>query len=102
MTTYMIVTAKMKDRDAFIQGYDKVTAPLDEKFGSRYVLSGSGATLLEGKHWNGASMLISEWSDREAVERFWNSAEYQEAKKHREGIASCQALIIDAPKFAKD
>lgn len=102
MATYMIVTAKIKNRDAFIQGYGKATAPLVEKFGGRYVLRGPGATLLEGEHWDGASMVISEWPDRNAVESFWNSPEYQDAKKLREGIADCQVLVIDAPKFTKD
>jgi len=102
MATYMIVTAKIKDRDAFIQGYGMATAPLVEKFGGRYVLRGPGAKLLEGENWDGASMVISEWPDREAVEIFWNSPEYQKAKKLREDIAECQVLIIDAPKFTKD
>jgi len=40
MATYMIVTAKIEDREAFIQGYGKTTAQLVEKFGGRYVLRG--------------------------------------------------------------
>jgi len=102
MATYMIVTAKISDRDAFIEGYGKATAPLVEKFGGRYVLRGPGAKLLEGEKWDGASMVISEWPDRASVERFWNSPEYQVAKKLRENIADCQVLVIDAPKFTKD
>lgn len=102
MATYMIVTAKIQDRDAFIQGYGAATAPLVEKFGGRYVLRGPGATLLEGEKWDGASMVISEWPNRAAVEAFWNSPEYQEAKKLRANIADCQVLVIDAPKFTKD
>jgi len=102
MATYMIVTAKISNRDAFIQGYGKATAPLVEKFGGRYVLRGPGAKLLEGEKWDGASMVISEWPDRASVESFWNSPEYQAAKKLRENIADCQVLVIDAPKFTKD
>lgn len=102
MATYMVVTAKITDRDAFIQGYGKATAPLVERFGGRYVLRGPGASLLEGEHWDGASMVISEWPNRESVENFWNSSEYREAKKLRENIAECQVLVIDAPKFTQD
>jgi len=47
-------------------------------------------------------MVISEWPDRAAVDAFWNSPEYQVAKKLRENIADCQVLVIDAPKFTKD
>lgn len=100
--TYMIVIAKIEDREAFIQGYGKAAGALVEKHGGRYVLRGPGATLLEGEFGDGASMVISEWPNREAVESFWNSSEYQAAKLLREKISTCQVLIIDAPKFTQD
>lgn len=100
--TYMIVTAVIKDRDAFINGYGKATGAIVAKFGGRYVLRGPGAKLLEGNFGDGAGMVISEWPDRETVEKFWNSPEYREAAKLREGIADCQVLVIDAPKFTSD
>lgn len=99
MTAYMIVTADISDRDRFISGYGKTAGALVEKFGGRYVLMGPGAELLEGDFGDGASMVISEWPDKESARRFWNSPEYAEAKKLREGIAECQVVIIDAPKI---
>lgn len=102
MKTYMIVTAKIGDRDAFINGYGKAAGALVEQFGGRYVLRGPGASLLEGEFGDGASMVISEWPDRETVERFWNSPEYDAARKLRQGIADVQVLVIDAPKFTAD
>jgi len=97
MPAYMIVTAKIADRDAFIGGYGQTAARLVERFGGKYVLRAPGATLLEGDFGDGASMVISEWPDRAAAEAFWNSPEYAEAKKLREGIADCQVLLIEAP-----
>jgi uncharacterized protein (DUF1330 family) len=35
----------------------------------------------------------------EAARSFWNSPEYSEAKKLREGIADCQVLLIEAPSI---
>lgn len=102
MRTYMIVTAKIKDRDAFINGYGKAAGALVAKFGGRYVLRGPGATLLEGQWGDGASMVISEWPDRDTVQRFWDSPEYMAAKALRDGIADVQVLVIDAPKFTSD
>lgn len=102
MATYMIVVADIKDRDAFIQGYGQAAAKLVGQFGGRYVLRTPGAKLLEGAWGDGASMVISEWPDRETVEAFWNSPEYAKAKVLRDGIADVQVLIIDAPKFTKD
>lgn len=97
MPAYMIVTAKISDRDRFIEGYGKAAGALVAKMGGRYVLRGPGATLLEGAFGDGASMVISEWPDKATAERFWQSPEYQEVKKLREGIADCQVLLIEAP-----
>lgn len=99
MPAYMIVTAQIADRDAFINGYGKAAGALVERFGGRYVLRGPGAALLEGDFGDGASMVISEWRDRAAAEAFWNSPDYAEVKKLREGIAQCQVLLIEAPRI---
>ncbi|SIN59738.1 Uncharacterized conserved protein, DUF1330 family [Parasphingorhabdus marina DSM 22363] len=95
MPAYMIVTASIKDRDAFISGYGAAAGALVEKMGGKYLLRGPGAELLEGDFGDGASMVISEWPDKAAARAFWNSAEYQDVKKLREGIADCQVLLIE-------
>jgi uncharacterized protein (DUF1330 family) len=97
MPAYMIVTASIADRDAFIKGYGAKAAELVAQYGGRYLLRAPGAQLLEGGFGDGASMVISEWPDREAAMRFWNSDEYREVKKLREHIADCQVLLIEAP-----
>ena len=99
MTAYMIVTAKIADRDAFINGYGMAAGALVAKFGGKYVLRGTGAELLEGCFGDGASMVISEWPDKDAAMAFWNSPEYGEAKKLRADIADCQVLLIEAGKI---
>jgi len=99
VTAYMIVTARISDREAFIHGYGAAAAALVERFGGKYVLRGPGAELLEGAFGDGASMVISEWPDKTAAKAFWNSPEYSEAKKLREGIADCQVLLIEAAKI---
>jgi uncharacterized protein (DUF1330 family) len=99
MPAYMIVTAKIADRDAFINGYGAAAGALVTKFGGKYVLRGPGAKLLEGDFGDGASMVISEWPDKAAAEAFWNSPEYAEAKMLRHGIADCQVLLIEAPSI---
>lgn len=103
MSTYMIVSAKISDRDAFMSGYGAAAAALVEEFGGTYVLRGPGAELLEGDFgavdFNGASMVISEWPDKETAKRFWNSPEYAEVKKLRAGVADCQVLLIEGAKI---
>lgn len=100
MAAYMIVSAKIADRQAFIDGYGAAAAALVTRFGGRYILRGAGALGLEGDFGDGASMVISEWPDQAAALAFWNSPEYAEVKKLRVGIADCQVLLIEAPKIA--
>jgi uncharacterized protein (DUF1330 family) len=99
MAGYMIVIARISDRAAFIDGYGKAAAALVTKFGGRYVLRAPGGALLEGAWGDGASVVISEWPDKAAAERFWNSPEYARVKPLREGIADCQVLLIEAAKI---
>jgi len=105
--SYMIILAKISDRDAFIKGYSQATAPLVAKYGGRYIMRAPGGTLLEGpngiKSWGeGASVAISEWPNRAAIDAFWDSPEYAKAKKLRTDISEVQVLVIDAPKFTQD
>jgi uncharacterized protein (DUF1330 family) len=96
MPAYMIVVATIADRQAFISGYGAAAGALVDRFGGRYLLRGPGAELLEGSFGEGSSVVISEWPDKDAARRFWNSPEYAEAKRLREGIADCQVLLVEA------
>jgi len=97
MTAYMIVHATITDRDKFISGYAPAAAKLVEQFGGRYVLRAPGTSVLEGDLDDGASVVISEWPDRDAALKFWNSPEYAEVKKLRAGCADCRVVVIEAP-----
>lgn len=99
MPAYMIVTAAIHDRDAFVSGYGAAAAALIPHFGGQYLLRGPGAECLEGEWGDGASMVISKWPDREAAKAFWNSPEYAEVRKLREGLADVQVLLIDGPEI---
>lgn len=97
MAAYLIVTARIRDRDRFINGYGKRAAELVAQFGGRYVIRAPGAEALEGPNPQGASIVISEWPSREAALAFWNSPEYAEAKAMRDGLADVEVLLIEAP-----
>ena len=99
MPAYMIVIARIADRDAFINGYGAAAGKLVAQFGGKYVLRGPGAELLEGAFGDGASVVISEWPDKDAARAFWHSPEYAEVKKLRLGLADVQVLVIEAPKI---
>ena len=93
---YMIVIGDIHDRQAFLEGYAKVVPSLVEKFGGRYILKGAGGKFLENGWCDNPSALVSEWPSRAAAQRFWDSPEYAEAAKLREGIGTFQVLLIDS------
>lgn len=96
MPAYMVITAKITDRENFLNGYGAAASTLVAKMGGKYVLRAPGGMSLEGEFGEGASMAISEWPSKEAALKFWNSSEYQEIKKLREGQAECQVVLIEA------
>ncbi len=99
MHAYMIVIAKITDREAFLSGYGTAAAALVEKFGGKYVLRAPGAELLEGSFGDGASVVISQWPDKAAIHAFWSSPDYLAAKALRADLAECQILILETHKF---
>ena len=66
MTAWMIVTARIHDREKFITGYGPAAAKLIGQFGGKYIVRAPGAEILEGEGWAGASVVISEWPDKAA------------------------------------
>ena len=97
MAAYMIIYARIHDREKFISGYAPAASKLVEQHGGKYVLRAPGADVLEGTIQPGGSVVISEWPNKEAALEFWNSAEYAEAKQLRNGVADVEVLLVDAP-----
>ncbi|GIS87049.1 MAG: hypothetical protein CM1200mP17_16170 [Woeseia sp.] len=71
-------------------------AKLLEKYGGKYLIRAPGAIPLEGIDEDNNSVVISEWPSKERALEFWNSDEYQEIRKLREGIAECKVLVVEA------
>lgn len=97
MPAYMMISVKMKDREKFVAGYGQAVPPLVAKYGGEYIVVAPGATLLEGTLEGYTSIAISKWPDKEAALKFWNSDDYAEAKKLREGLADAEVLLVEAP-----
>lgn len=97
MAAWLVVTATIPDRDAFMAcGYAQLSAELLEKAGGKYVIRAPGADVLEGVGAPGSSVIVSEWPDRASALAFWNSAEYQSAKALREGLAEVSVVLVGA------
>lgn len=97
MAAWLVVTATIPDRDAFMAcGYSQLAAQILEKHGGKYVIRAPGAVTLEGSGADGASVIVSEWPSREAALAFYNSPEYAEAKKLRAGLADISVVLVGA------
>lgn len=96
MAAYLIVTAQLHDRERFLAGYAPKAAALTARFGGAYVLRAGGAEVLEGAH-PGGSVVVSRWPDKATALAFWNSPEYAEVRRLREGIADCQVVVVEEP-----
>lgn len=94
MTAWLVITARIHDREAFINGYGPAAAKLMDQFGGRYVIRAPGAAVLEGDGVDGASVVVSEWASRTSAMAFWTSPEYAEVKKLREGLADVQVILV--------
>ena len=65
-----------------------------QKFGGRYRSMRGEVEQLEGKPDN-RRIVISEWPSMAAAREFWNSEEYGELKKLREGAAEIDVHLIE-------
>ena len=56
-------------------------------------MRGGEIAVLEGD-WSPKRLVVVEFDDLEAVKRFYDSPEYQAAKKLREGVASLNMVAV--------
>jgi len=95
MSAYMIVFAKIHDRERFINDYGIPTAKLIGEFGGEYVLRGPGVESLEGGLFDGTSAVISKWPSKDAIKAFWNSDAYVRLKAARQPVSDAHVMIVE-------
>lgn len=60
------------------QKYTELTPPVVEKFGGRFLVLGAAPTVAEGEA--GMAVALVEWPSMEALQRWYDSAEYAPAR----------------------
>jgi uncharacterized protein (DUF1330 family) len=95
MPAWFIITAHVHDREPFVSRYSPAAAKLAEAMGGKYIVRGRGGQVLEGEGPDGAGGIVIEWPDKESALRFWNSPEYAEVKKLREGLADISVTLVE-------
>ncbi len=92
---YVIVSGEWLEPDK-LGPYSEASRPLSAKAGQELVAAGTtGSTIqvLEGEWPHKGNVLLEKFDSMDPLMRFWNSPEYQEAKKLREGFIKSNFII---------
>lgn len=92
---YLVVQGTVTDRDGF-KAYSAALPPIYEKYGGHY-LAMVPAPLVEVAEGDAEhrSVVVAKFPSKEAAWAFWNSPEYAEAKKLREGKGSFYVMVLE-------
>ena len=93
MPAYIIAMVNIKDPQKY-QEYAKRAGAANAKHGSRFLVRGGKKTTLEGDI-PFERIVVNEFPDVETAKKFYNSPEYQEARKHRLGAADFHMVIVE-------
>src|SRR5690242_8501429 len=93
MPAYIIAMVNIKDPQKY-QEYAKRAGPANAKHGSRFLVRGGKKHALEGDI-PFERIVVSEFPDVETARKFYNSPEYQEARRHRLGAAEFHMVIVE-------
>lgn len=93
MGAFMIIQANITSPERFVE-YAKRTPALIEQFGGRYRCMRGELEQLEGKTDN-RKLVVSEWPSMDAARAFWDSPEYAEVKKFREGAGDFDVYLVE-------
>jgi len=93
MAAYLVVEAEITDWEKF-SAYARSVPSLVTRFGGEYLVLGGKAEALEGD-WGGERLVVHRWPDMETARQFWNSAEYAEIRKLREGAGRFRVMLLE-------
>jgi uncharacterized protein (DUF1330 family) len=92
---YLLVQGQVTDREGF-KAYSASLPPIYRKYGGEYLalVPAPLVEVAEGPAEN-RSVVLARFPSREAARTFWDSPEYAEAKKLREGMGTFFVMILD-------
>ena len=93
MPAYVIVDVDVHD-PATYETYKAKVSPTIFAHGGKYIVRGGAHATLEGP-WEPKRVVVLEVPDRNAVERWWASPEYQEAKAYRQRSSTGSLVVVE-------
>ena len=93
MPAYLLVRANVTDMEQYAE-YMKLTPAIAEKYGGQFLIRGGDKVILEGPD-APERIVMLKFDSIEAIERMYNSDEYQAAIKVRENAADASFIAIE-------
>ena len=93
MPAYLLVRANVTNMEQYRE-YMKLTPAIAEKYGGKFLIRGGDKVILEGPD-QPERIVLLKFDSVEAVQRMYNSDEYQAAIKVREGAAQASFVVIE-------
>ena len=90
---YLMVRINVKNAELF-QQYPPLSTKAVEKFGGKYLIRGGVFDVVEGE-WPAERTTVVEFESFEKAKKFYNSLEYNEAKKVRQESANTDFILIE-------
>jgi uncharacterized protein (DUF1330 family) len=93
MPAYLIVETDIHDPEQY-ERYKAASPAAVAAGGGRFVVRGGELAVLEGD-WKPKRLVVLEFENLDAAKRFYESADYQEVKKLRDGAASLRMVAVE-------
>ncbi|MDO8681179.1 MAG: DUF1330 domain-containing protein [Acidobacteriota bacterium] len=93
MKAYVMVQVEVSNPQQYAE-YMKTSPAIIEKFGGRFIARGGRTVTLEGPPARGRVVIV-EFPSFERAQEFYNSPEYEAAKKVRAGAATAQFILVE-------
>jgi uncharacterized protein (DUF1330 family) len=92
MPAYVITETDVHDAAQY-EDYKAAAPATIAAYGGRYLARGGELSVFEGE-WTPSRLVILEFDDLAAATRWYESPEYQEARKLREGAATFRMVAV--------
>jgi uncharacterized protein (DUF1330 family) len=90
---YVLVDIEVTDPVAYDR-YKALALPAVTQYGGTYIVRGGATEVLEGD-WKPNRIVVIEFPDVDAARRWYDSPEYGEAKREREGAANGKIIVVE-------
>ncbi|MGH9068983.1 MAG: DUF1330 domain-containing protein [Acidimicrobiales bacterium] len=90
---YVICDIEVTDSEAYDR-YRELSGPAAARYGGRYLVRGGEAAVLEGDR-AAHRVVVVEFEDMATARRWYDSPEYTEARRVREGAARASFILAE-------